>query len=91
MSQQQNIERIEAGREATFVRGAIQGIVDDQIRTSVVHLVSMYRQGGIDHDMLVGKVAEIAALESLMAELDSRERRAEVAIEREFGNGKKDE
>ncbi len=85
MSQQRNIELIEAGREATLVRAAIKSVVDEQVTVAVSHLMSMYRQGSIDHDMLVGKVAEITAMDNLLAELESRERRAETAAQKELG------
>jgi hypothetical protein len=87
-NQHLNIETIEDGHRAVAVAGYIRETVDDQMRMHVTGLISIYRNGKIDHDQLVGKVAEIAALEGLMSELENRAQRGVAAANREYNSGK---
>lgn len=91
MANERNIEAIEAGRQAVAMSGAIRSFVDERMRDHVQGLINMYRAGAVrplDHDQLVGKVAEITALSDLLSDLESVARRGEVAANREFGDGK---
>lgn len=85
MANQRNIDAIEEGAAATAVAGAIKSTVDEKMREKVTLLMSYYRGGKIDHDMLVGGVAEITALADLMSDLENKALRGEVAAKREFG------
>jgi hypothetical protein len=87
MSQEANLSAIEEGIRAVAVAGAISDVIEDTIRVHVTSLIAMYRQGGIDHDMLIGKVAEIAAMEALLSNLESKARRGDAAANREYNNG----
>lgn len=87
---ERNLELIEDGRRATIVAGAIKGTVDNKIREHVTLLTAIYRNGKIDHDQLVGKVAEITALLDLMSDLESIAQRGDVAAAREFKDAKTD-
>jgi ribosomal protein L17 len=91
MANERNIEAIDAGREATVIAGAIRGYVDDQIRQHLVSLMSMYRNVAVrpvDHDQILGKVAEITALSDLISDLENVARRGDTAARREFGDAK---
>lgn len=88
MANQDRIDTIEEGQRATMIAGAIRQHVDDQMRAHVTSLIYIYRQGKIDHDLLVGKVAEIAALEGLMSSLENAVLRGHVAANKEYGNAK---
>lgn len=87
---ERNLELIADGRTATVVAGAIKVFVDDKIRENVTLLTAIYRNGKIDHDQLVGKVAEITALLDLMSDLESVALRGDVAAAREFKDAKTD-
>jgi hypothetical protein len=85
--QERNLSDIADGAMATQLFHALQDVVDDQQRICAQSLVAMYRQGGIDHDMMVGKVAEMAALQTLMSNLEAKQQRGYVAAQKEFGDG----
>jgi hypothetical protein len=78
-----NAERIEDGREATLVRGVVEPWINGYIDDKVTLMVAIYRSGSYTHDDLVGKVAEISALRSLIDSLQSTERRGSIAMEKE--------
>ncbi len=86
--QQANLDKMEDGRRATAVAGAIRDVVDVAMRANVTLLMAMYRGGKIDHDMMVGKVAECAALADLLSDLETTGLRGDIAAQREFGNAK---
>jgi len=88
MSQERDIELMEDAAEARSVEAAIKAVVDEQMRIGVTKLMSIYRQGKIDHDMLVGGVAALAALDDLMSNLESKQMRGVVASQKEYGNAK---
>lgn len=88
MDRQHNIDTIEDGQRAVAVAGYIREEVDNQVRMHVTSLIAIYRQGKIDHDLLIGKVAEIAALEGLMSELENRAMRGVAATNREYNSAK---
>lgn len=87
--QEANIETIEDGRRATVVAGAIREVVDEQMRANITLLMAMYRGGKIDHDAMVGKIAECTALDDLMSNLETRGLRGDIAANREFNDAKK--
>lgn len=89
MSQEHDIEKIEEGREAILARAAVRQLIDDQMRVAITLMIAEYRGGDIRHDFVIGKVAELAALEGLLAEFDAREQRGIVAANREFNRGQK--
>lgn len=88
MSQERDMELIEEAMEARTVEAAIKDVVDEAMRQGVTKLMYIYRDGNIDHDMLVGAVAEIAALDKLMSDLESKQMRGVVAAQKEYGNAK---
>ncbi len=85
MSQTSDLDLMQRGGEATAMLGAVGEIIDDLARQAVSLMVAQYRQGAIEHDFIVGKVGEIAALQNIMVELEHRQRRGIAAAERELG------
>jgi hypothetical protein len=79
---------IQRGVEAAQTLAGLEGVVREHQDHLVQELVALYRSGRIEHDTLLGKVAEIHALETLISELESRQRRGIVARDQELGNGK---
>ena len=88
MSQERDMELIEDAIEARTVEAAIKETVDEMMRVTVTKLMHIYRAGKIDHDMLVGGVAELTALDNLMSNLESKQVRGIAASQKEYGNGK---
>lgn len=76
--------------EDGHIAGAIQGVfgefLQDQARLAVTRLIAAYRNGNTDHDKLVGYAAELACLDNIVNELQSRQARGIAAREKELGN-----
>jgi|SRR5262245_48575840 len=89
MTDATNLEAMQRADEAAAVRGVISGFVNEQVWACLNHLVANYRGGTLSHDTMLGKVAEISALTSLVDALDGSMRAGETAREKEFGNGTK--
>jgi len=84
MTQDANIEKIEKGRAASLAESVVSELVEDFINGCIAQLIQMYRGGEVNHDQLVGKVAEIAAMHGLMSELETRQRIGNLAAQKEF-------
>lgn len=89
MDQHERIERIEHGRLATVASGFLLQPIQEQREAILTRLVSLYRAGQTSHDTLLGGIAEIAALDNLMYQLETEVRQGNVAAEMEFRNAKK--
>lgn len=85
MTRDVNLERIQQGKAATLVESVLGDLVQDHVDLCVNKLVQEYRSGEIRHDALVGLVAEISAMQTLMTNIETKQRLGEVAAEREFG------
>lgn len=86
MSQERNHQLMQEGEQAVLIRGVIEPFIHETIRDDLKLLISMYRNGDTAHDKLVGKIAEIAALEKLLSDLDSKQVRGNVARAKEINN-----
>jgi hypothetical protein len=86
VSQEHNHQLMQEGEQAVAIRGLIEEFVQDRVRNEVVAMIAMYRNGDTHHDKLVGKVAEIAALESLLSDLNTIQQRGIVARNKEIRN-----
>lgn len=82
----QNEQKIERGKEAILVESVVAPLIQKRVDTIISHMVAMYRGGDIDHDRLVGKVAEITAMYNLISDLESVQRQGDIAAEKEFGS-----
>jgi hypothetical protein len=88
--QDRRLERMdvmEEGREASIVASVVVPLINTRITNYVQQLSSMYRGGQYNHDMLLGKVAEITAMLNLISDLESKQRRGDVAAQKEMGDG----
>jgi hypothetical protein len=85
-TQQRRHELIAEGAQATVVAGAIYHSVNEQIELTVAQMVTHYRNGTLTHDLLVGKVGEIYALQTLMTNLENKQNRASLAAQKEYGD-----
>ena len=86
MSQQKNLEDMSDGYMAAQAQAAFGTVIEDKIHSTMVRLIALYRGGEYTHDQLVGHVAEISALDSLVASLESKQRVAINARRKELGN-----
>lgn len=86
MSQQRNLDAMSDGYMAAQAESAFGTIIADKIHDTMVRLIALYRGGEYTHDQLVGHIAEISALDSLRAHLESKQRVAIAARRKELGN-----
>lgn len=84
MDQQERIERIEEGQTATLAHGFILGPVSEYKEIVLTRMISNYRSGNTQHDLILGGLAELAALDNLMKHLQNLIHKGNVAAEQEF-------
>lgn len=84
LDQAERIERIERGHAANIARGALADPYMEARDKIVGRLVSFYRSGHTDHDVILGGIAEIAALDGLMAELERTITQGNLAAQQEY-------
>ena len=82
-----NMETIQRSDEASALKGILDTYLNETIRGLLGSLVGHYRSSQIEHDILVGKIAEISALMALGASFDAEMRAGDAARDREYGNG----
>jgi len=83
----ERMDTMEDGREASIVASIVVPLINTRITNYVQQLAAMYRGGQYNHDSLLGKVAEITAMLNLIADLESKQRRGDVAAQKEMGDG----
>lgn len=81
-----NMEKVERGRSASLAEQVVGELVEDHVNMCLAHLVQMYRSGDINHDAMIGKVAEIAAMQGLISELETRQRVGNIALNKEMNS-----
>lgn len=86
--QESRLHRIEKGRQAVQAAAFIIEPVRESQEVVLRRLINDYRAGKTDHDRIVGGIAEIAALDKLMAELKNAETQGNAAAQKEFQYGK---
>ena len=84
MDQSERIERIEEGQSATLAHGFLVGPVGEFREILLSRMIANYRSGNTQHDVLLGGIAEIAALDSLMKHLDTLIQRGNLAAATEY-------
>lgn len=87
-SQYTRLDKIEAGRDATIISGLIAPWVNTRISNEVQLMVADFRSQLMTHDMMVGRIAGIAMLLTLMSELENIQVQASTAVEKEMSNAK---
>lgn len=86
MTQDQNIAKMEAGREAAAVDGLVKPYVMARVDVIVEQMVAIYRGGVMPHDVLVGKLGEITGLLDLIYHLEHVQKIGDNAAQKEIGN-----
>jgi len=81
---------MEQGEQAAIMDTLVRPIIDRMIRDKVINLTAIYRSGEADFNTLLGRVAEISALDMLLHELDARQRQGIIARGKELGNAAKE-
>ena len=90
-TRQDNLEAMQRAEEATVLLGLINSYVNTAVLGITSNLVGHYRGGKVEHDALLGGIAEISALMGLVDHLQSTQRTGERAAEKEFSNGQEAE
>ncbi len=86
MSQERDLQKMNDGYMAAQAEAAFGGIIEDTIHQTMVRMIALYRGGEYTHDQLIGHVAEISALDSLLSSLEAKQRVAIKARQKELGN-----
>lgn len=89
MTQERDHELMEQGALATQIAGAVRDAIDEMMVVKFQRMIALYRQGNIDHDMIIGLIGECAGLQDLLSNLQSKQVQAEGAMNREFTRGTK--
>lgn len=74
--------RIEKGRDASAIAAMVRSAIDEQMIMACQQLISLYRAGSVDHDLVIGKIGEMAGLQNLLATLETRQKQGIAAMER---------
>lgn len=75
-------EKIERGRDAQAIAAMVRDAIDTQMTMACQQLIALYRAGQIDHDLVIGKIGEMAGLQNLLATLETRQRQGHAAMEK---------
>lgn len=84
MDQAERIDRIERGRNAVIAKSFLIDPMTEARENTIGRLVNFYRSGHTDHDLILGGIAEIAALDALMKHLDHTITQGNVAEQQEY-------
>lgn len=85
--QQANLQQIEMSDRASAVLGASSEYIHGSVNSAISFLVAHYRGGQLTHDIMLGKIAEMSALMSLLDSIHSDMRGGDAARSREYGDG----
>jgi hypothetical protein len=77
---------IQKGADASRIESLLGPYIQQEIMTRISHLTAAYRSDTLSHDKMVGMVGAISALQEVMSNLDSIQRQAIQAAEREYGS-----
>lgn len=90
-TQEQRLEQIERGKTSSLIAAETEQRILEQQNDTIVKLMQFYRgmgDKGISHDVLVGLVGELVALDTFRNKLEYEQRQAETASRKEYGDGK---
>lgn len=79
-------DRVERGRAAAAAMGYVDEMVQGCRQAIIARLISIYRGGTLTHDVAIGSIGELAALDNLMHMLRYTEQQGVISAEKEFGN-----
>lgn len=83
-NQARNHELMGKAQDASLIHSLVLPFVNDKVTQHVQMLVALYRGKIYTHDQLLGMVAEISALLSLISDLEVQIRQGDIAAEKEF-------
>lgn len=83
-AQEDRLERIQAGREATALIGLLKPYMDDRVALLVHQMVSRYRQGTADYSTLLGTAAQITCIMDILSDLDTTRNRGTTSASQEL-------
>lgn len=84
IEQSARLERIERGRQAVQAASFIMEPIMRSRERVLRKLINAYRSGEASHDLLLGGIAEITALDTLIIELNHVQTQGEIAAEQEY-------
>ena len=87
MASRRNEELLDRSREAALIESTVGPWVQDRIGQIVQRLVATYRGGTINHDGMLGGIAQISELMGMMSDLENKQQQGVVAAQQEFRNG----
>lgn len=82
--QAQRLHRIEKGKQAVQAAAFLLEPILESREKALKKMIAAYRGGTVTHDLLLGGIAEITALDNLVTELNNAQTQGEAAAEREF-------
>lgn len=85
-AQEDRLERIQAGREATALIGLLKPYMDERVAILVHKMASHYRQGTADFPTLLGAAAQISGILDILSDLDTTRNRGTTSASQELGN-----
>lgn len=86
-NQQHRLDAIERGRAAAQAAAFLAIPIHEMREIIIKGLINTYRSGETAHDRLLGGIAEVAALDKLMNQLENAQTQGNIASQKEFGNG----
>lgn len=86
--QRKRHEQMESGSEATVMLGQVSGPIAELRDNILSRMISAYRGlSGVPFEFYFGCAAELTALDNLVRELEVRQRRGDIAAEKELNDG----
>ena len=86
LSQQDRIDAIQKGSDASRIEALLAPYIQQEIMMRISHLTAAYRSDTLSHDKMIGMIGAISALQEIMSNLDSIQRQAIQAAEKEYGS-----
>lgn len=87
MSQETRHAAMQRATDAGTLMALAGPVIQQQIDAAVNLMVANYRGEKTSHDLMLGKVAEISALQGVLSSLESLIRQGERAMEQEIKGG----
>ena len=77
---------LKKGSDAARIEALLGPYIQQEIMLRINHLTAAYRSDTLSHDKMVGMIGAISALQEVMSNLDSVQRQAIQAAEKEYGS-----
>lgn len=86
-AQEDRLERIQAGREATALIGLLKPYMDDRVALLVHKMATHYRNGTAEYPVLLGTAAQISGILDILSDLDTTRNRGTTSAAQEMKDG----